>query len=253
MHKAAKNVEKILKIGIDIALVGWYTSQGLYRFAFYGANVSTDSLTVDYKPPSIDLLISYRIELHKRKREALHPLLFFFLLRQSLFETPWQIARQSVHCGVIVACCTSSTASLQCLALHPIDKQFAATHRVKRQRCSNLAWRVVIYREGKLLQKFPFPMPQPFKTLTTIVKKRIRGWGDRKILCQVVQHKTLLRKGNYFVILHFNYIIREFNKIILVKYGQVTVFCDVRQVLTAILFITLYKVLKNGAKSVNAF
>lgn len=45
---------------------------------FYGADVSTDYLTVDYKPPSIVYSISYRTNSIKRKKVALHPQPFPF-------------------------------------------------------------------------------------------------------------------------------------------------------------------------------
>ena len=38
-------------MGIDIAYKGWYTMYGLYRFGKKVTNVSTNYLTVDYKPP----------------------------------------------------------------------------------------------------------------------------------------------------------------------------------------------------------
>lgn len=66
--KNTKKSVNIFKMGIDIVFSGWYTNQGLYRFAFYGADVSTDYLTVDYKPPSIVYSISYRTNSIKGKR-----------------------------------------------------------------------------------------------------------------------------------------------------------------------------------------
>ena len=78
--KNTKKSVNIFKMGIDIVFSWWYTNQGLYSIGlhFYGADVSTDYLTVDYKPPSIVHSISYRTNSIKREKVALHPQPFPF-------------------------------------------------------------------------------------------------------------------------------------------------------------------------------
>ena len=86
---------------------------------FYGADVSTDYLTVDYKPPSIVYSISYRTNSIKRKKVALHPQPFPFFgvsveqhydsftrnLRRGFFGKQQKSARESPFSALVVLLC----------------------------------------------------------------------------------------------------------------------------------------------------